>query len=116
MRTFLGTLFLRFAVCFALIFPAIISFVDPDKASALLPAILTHFIAAKTLLIIFAGYELLFGVIILIKPDPSWPAGVVFLISVVLVLLNLGNLDQIYQNIIVAFSAMSLAFFGKIRG
>jgi hypothetical protein len=116
MRTFFGTLFLRIVVCFSLVFPAIISFIDPDKAVAVLPALLTHFIAAKTLLIVFAGYELLFAVLIFIKPDPSWPAGVVFIISIVLVFLNLSDLAQVYQNIIVAFSALSLSFFGKIRG
>ena len=116
MRTFFGILFLRIAVCFSLVFPAVMSFVNPDKWAAALPAILTHFIAAKTLLIIFSGYELLFALFILIKPDPSFPAGIVFLISVVLAILNIGDLAQIYQNIIVAFSALALAFFGKIRG
>lgn len=116
MRTFLGTLFLRFAVCFALLFPAIMAFVSPDKAASALPAVLTNFVAAKTLLIIFSGYELLFAVLILVKPDPGWAAGIVFLISAVLAVLNLGDLGQVYQNIIVALSALSLAFFGKIRG
>jgi len=116
MRTFLGTLFLRFAVCFALVFPAVMAFIDPDKWAAALPALLIHFASAKTLLVIFAGYELLFAVFILIKPDPAGPAGVVFLISVLLAILNLGNLSQVYENIVVAFSALALAFFGKIRG
>lgn len=116
MRTFLGTLFLRFAVCFALVFPAIMAFVDSDKWAAGLPAVLTQFVSAKTLLIIFSGYELLFAVFILLKPDPSLPAGFVFLVSVVLAVLNLGDLNKVYQNIIVALSAFALAFFGKIRG
>lgn len=116
MRTFLGTLFLRLAVCFALVFPAVMAFIDPDKWAAGLPAVLTHFVAAKTLLIIFSGYELLFGLLILIKPDAFLPAGVVFLISICLAVLNLGDLNKVYQNVIIAFSALALAFFGKIRG
>ncbi len=116
MRTFFGTLFLKIVICFALVFPAVMAFIDPDKWAAALPAVLTHFVAAKTLLIIFSGYELLFAVLILVKPDPAWPSGVVFLISICLAVLNLSDLAQVYQNVIVAFSALALAFFGKIRG
>ncbi len=116
MRTFLGTLFLRLGVSFALLYPAVMAFVNPDKWSTALPSILTAFVAPKTLLIMLAGYEILFAALILLKPDPSLPAGIVFLTFVIFTILSFKDFDLVYQNATVALSALALAFFGKIRG
>lgn len=116
MRTFLGTLFLRIAVAFALLYPAIAGFIEPDKWTVALPAVITQLVAAKTVLIILAAYEILFALLILLKPDPGWVAGIVFVVSIVLTVLNLKSFDTAYPNVVVALSALSLAFFGKIRG
>lgn len=116
MRTFLGTFLLRIAIVFALLYPAVMSFVEPDKWAALLPPVLTSLISAKNLLMILAGYDLLFAVLILIKPDPGWIAGIVFLTFTAFTIFGYRDFDSVYQNVTVALSALALAFLGKIRG
>lgn len=116
MRTFLGTLFLRIAIAFALLYPAISSFINPDKWAAAMPQLVSHFVAVKTFMIIFAGYEFLFALLILIKPDPFAPCIIVFLISAALAGLSFRDFSVVYPNMTLAFAALSMGFLGKIRG
>lgn len=116
MRTFLATFMLRIALAFALLYPAVMSFINQEKWASALPALITSLIPAKTFLIIFAGYEFLFALLILIKPDPFAPCIIVFLVSAALSVLSFRDFDVIYPNVTLAFAALSMAFLGKIRG
>lgn len=116
MRTFLGTLLLRVGVAFALLYPAVMSFISPEKWVSHLPPIVSTFMAPKTFLMLLAAYELLFAIIILIKPDPGWIAGIVFLTFTLTAAFTYTDFDSVYQNITMGLAALSLAFLGKIRG
>lgn len=116
MRTFLGTFLLRIGVAFALLYPAVMSFVSPEKWIGRLPAVISSFMAPKTFLMLLAAYEILFAILILIKPDPGWIAGIVFLTFALTAVFTYSDFDLVYQNVTMGLAALALAFFGKIKG
>jgi hypothetical protein len=117
MRGLIGTILLRLGVAFALLYPAVMSFVKPEKWAALLPKVLTAFISPENFLMILAGYNILFAILILVKPDPGWMvAGVVFVTFTATAILGYRDLDFMYLNITAGLAALALAFLGKIRG
>ena len=117
MRTFVGTTLLRLGIAFALLYPAVMSFVNPDKWTAFLPPVLTALVAPKNLLMILAGYNLLFAILILVKPDPGWTiCGILFITFIALAVLGYRDLDLVYQNISVGLATLALGLFGKTRG
>lgn len=115
MRTLVSTFALRAAVAFSLLYPAISSLFSLEHWLVNPPLFLNGIIDAKMLTIIIAGYEILLAILVLIKPNPSTPAMVVFVSVLVFIAFNYTDMNRIYPDIPLALSALALSFLSKVR-
>ena len=106
---------LRAAVSFSLLYPAISSLFDTDKWLVAVPSFLNGVIDARMLTIIIAGYEILLAILVLIKPNPSAPAMIVFVSVLVFLAFNYTDMQRVYRDIPLALSALALSFLSKVR-
>jgi len=115
MRTLISSFALRAAVSFSLLYPAISSLFAPEKWLVTPPSFLNGIVDAKTLTIIIAGYEILLAILVLVKPNPSGPAMIVFVSVLVFIVFNYTNMEMVYRDIPLALSALALSFLSKVR-
>ena len=115
MRTLISTFALRAAVSFSLLYPSISALFAPEKWLINPPSFLHGVIDAKMLTIIIAGYEILLAILVLIKPNPSMPAMVVFVSVLVFIAFNYSDMNRVYLDVPLALSALSLSFLSKVR-
>jgi hypothetical protein len=115
MRTLVSTFALRIAIAFSLLYPSLSALFSLEKWLVNPPSFLNGIVDAKTLTIIIAGYEILLAILVLIKPNPSTPAMVVFISVIVFITFNYTDMNRVYRDIPLALSALALSFLSRVR-
>src|SRR3989338_1315365 len=103
---------LRIGLAFALLYPAIDSIFFTNSWLGFFPAfvIKSSPIDIVALAIIFSLVEIVVALWLLFAKDPLYPALLIFIILVSIVILNYNTFDILFRDVSIAFMALALIF------
>lgn len=113
MKKYLISFFLRLALASVFLYAAIASFLTPSNWIGFLPAWLKNIIPATTLLVAFSVYEIILS-LWLLSGKKIYYASILSLITLFLIIItNINDLDILFRDIAIFFSAIALAILTK---
>ena len=115
MRHHLASIFLRIGLSFVFLYAAFVSFLSPNDWIGFFPAILSNMVPARILVTAFSIFQALLGVSLLFRHKVTTSAVIAFLTFVLIAAVNWTHPQVAFMHVGLAFSALSLAFVGKIR-
>ena len=113
MNKYLISFFLRLGLASVFLYAAIASFLTPNNWIGFLPTWLKNIIPGIILLSIFSIYEIILS-LWLLSGKKIYYASILSAITLFLIIItNITNLDILFRDIAIFFSAISLAILSK---
>ncbi len=115
MNKYLVSFFLRLGIAAVFLYAAIASFLTPNNWIGFLPVWLRNIIPGMILLSIFSVYEIILS-IWLLSGKKIYYASILSAITLSLIIVtNISQLDILFRDIAILFSAVALIFLSKER-
>ena len=113
---YLISFFLRLALASVFLYAAIASFLTPTNWTVYLPQWLKYIIPGTILLFAFSFYEIILS-LWLLSGKKIYYASILSTVTLFLIIIsNINNLDILFRDIAIFFSAISLAILSKKDG
>ena len=106
---YLALLFLRLGICITLFYAAISAFLNPTSWIGFIPVWTGSIIDGNTFLHIHSIFNIFLGFWLLSNKKVFYPSIIVFLLTLFIILFNLGALDILFRDIAILFSSIALA-------
>jgi|SRR3989344_3319561 len=109
----LVSFFLRLALASVFLYAAIASFLTPNNWIGFLPQWLKNIIPGTTLLFIFSIYEILLSLWLLSGKKIIYSSILSAITLLLIIVTNIAQLDILFRDIAIFFSAIALIFLDK---